>query len=130
MQPQKNPLTDKNTEIANDVLAHVNSGATDDSPLWAKHWSPDCVSVEGDGMEHAGLEAIKEKHAQWYGMVTMHSFSAEGPYVGPDGFAIKFTMDIEAKDGSWPRMNMSEIAYYTVSGGKVVRESFMGPPMG
>jgi hypothetical protein len=128
-QQVKDPRIIRNTEIANDVVAHVNKGGMDDTPIWDKHWSKDCVSVEGDGSEHAGREAMEKKFEWWFNSVTMHSCTCEGPYVNQDGFAIKYTIDCESKDGTWPRMTMSEVGVYTVEDGKVVRESFMGNPM-
>lgn len=128
-QQTKDPRIEANTAIANDIIAHVKSGAMDDRPLWDKHWSPGCVSVEGDGSVHEGREAMQKKVDWWFDTVTLHSCTPEGPWVGPEGFAIKYTVDCKAKDGSWPRMQMDEIAYYTVSDGKIVREQFMGSPM-
>ncbi|MEL6740503.1 MAG: SnoaL-like domain-containing protein [Planctomycetota bacterium] len=127
-QQTKDPRIQVNTAIANDIIAHVASDPTDDAAIWDKHWSPGCVSVEGDGSVHEGRAAMDKKYEWWYDTVTMHSCVASGPWVGPEGFAIKYTIDCEAKDGSWPRMKMDEIAYYTVSEGKVVREQFMSNP--
>ncbi len=129
MEQTKDPRVDQNMRIASEVIEHVNKGGLDDTPIWDKYWSPDCVSVEGDGTEHKGREAMLAKYEAWKGMVQMHSCECEGPYANADGFAIKYTIDCESRDGTWPRMTMSEIGTYTVQDGKVVRESFMGCPM-
>ncbi|USO00186.1 MAG: nuclear transport factor 2 family protein [Phycisphaeraceae bacterium] len=116
-------------KIAQDVVDHVNSGAASDVPLWDKHWHPEFVSVEGDGMTHTGKENVLEKHKMWHDSVTMHACTAHGPYVTQNGFCVRYELDCEANDGSWPRMTMDEIAVYTVRDGKVVREEFFGRPM-
>lgn len=118
-----------NAKIGKAVVAHVNSGATSDAPLWDKFWHPDFVSIEGDGMQWAGRPAVEEKHKQWNQMVTMHACTAHGPYVTTNGFCVRYELDAESKDGSWPRMKMDEIGVYTVKDGKVVREEFFGRPM-
>lgn len=116
-------------KMAQDVVDHANSGADCDGPLWDKHWHNDFVSIEADGMTHEGRPAVEEKHKEWHGMVTMHSCKAHGPYATKNGFCVRFEMDCEAKDGSWPRMEMDEIGVYTVENGKVVKEEFFGRPM-
>jgi len=127
-QQTKDPRLATNTEIANAVVEHVKKEQLDDTPLWDKYWSADCVSVEGDGSEHKGRAAMEAKYEWWKGAVLMHSCAVEGPYVNTDGFAVKYTIDCESRDGSWPRMTMSEIGFYTVDDGKVVRETFMANP--
>ncbi len=116
-------------KIAQEVVDHVNSGAESDFPLWDKHWHPEFVSVEGDGMDFKGRPAVEEKHRQWAETVTCHAVKAHGPYATPNGFCIRYELDAEAKDGSWPRMQMDEIGVYTIEDGKVVREEFFGRPM-
>ena len=119
-----------NAAIGREVIEFVNKGSSDDGPLWDRHWHPDFVSVEGDGQEFKGREAVRQKQLGWYDTVTMHSCVADGPWVTPGGFCVRYTIDVESKDGTWPRMKMEEIAVYTVENGKVVREEFFGPPMG
>jgi len=118
-----------NAKIGKAVVDHINSGATSDEPLWDRHWSDDFVSIEGDGREWAGRAEVLEKHKQWAEGVTMHSCTAHGPYVTPNGFCVRYEIDAESKDGSWPRMQMDEVAVYTVRDNKVVREEFFGRPM-
>lgn len=116
--------------IAGDVVAHVRSGATNDEPLWLKHFDPGFESIEGDGTTHRGFEELKQKHAWWQDNFAVYGVEVEGPYVTPNGFAVKYTMEVEAKDGSMPRTRMREVGHYTVREGKVVREEFLGEPMG
>ena len=122
-------VADPIAKIAQEVVDHANSGAESDFPLWDKHWHDDFVSIESDGMKFEGRKAVEAKHAEWFKTVTMHSCSAHGPYATPNGFCVRYEMDCESKDGSWPRMQMDEIAVYTVENGKVVKEEFFGRPM-
>ena len=128
-QVTADPRMIKNLAIAREVVEHMNTGATDDGPIWAKHWSPDCVSVECDGSEYKGLEAIRAKCEKWMSETTMHGFEIDGPYANGEGFSMKYTIDCESNVGAFPRMTMAEIATYTVENGKVVRETFMMEPM-
>ncbi|MEM7754322.1 MAG: SnoaL-like domain-containing protein [Planctomycetota bacterium] len=128
-QMTQDPRMTQNITIARDVAEHIKSGATDDSSIWAKHWSNDCVSIECDGSEHKGLDAIRTKCEKWMNETTLHSCEVDGPYANAEGFSLKYTLDCESKVGLFPRMTMSEIATYTVEGGKVTRESFMLEPM-
>ena len=53
--------------------------------------------------------------------------SAEGPFVGAQGFAIKFKMDVEELNTGTRRVS-EEVGVYTVNNGKIVREEFMYGP--
>lgn len=116
--------------IGKAILDHVRSGAKDDGPLWDKHFHPDFVSIEGDGRRYEGRKAVEKKQAEWMGSHTMHGFEAKGPYLGTDSVAIEYIIDVEPKDGAWPRSKMSEVAVYTVKNGKIVQEEFMFGSMG
>ena len=115
--------------IGKAFVEHVNSGSKDDSPLWEKYMDPGLVSIEADGKTWTGLDELKKKHEEWFNTVTYHGGSCEGPFVSGDRFMIRFEMDIESKDGTWPRMNFSEVGIYDVKNGKVVREEFFAGPM-
>ena len=128
--PQPSASYMKNVEIGKAVVAHVNSGATSDAPLWDAHWHPDFVSVEGMGDAYAGRPAVQAKCDKWMSEHTIHGCKASGPYVSETGFTVKYDMDLEPKSGAWPRMNMGDVGIYTVKDGKVVREEFWYEPMG
>jgi hypothetical protein len=115
-------------QIGDAVVAHFNKGGPD-KELWAQHWHPGAESVEGEGMAMAwkGRKAIAAKSDWWVANNTVHSASAEGPYVGATGFSIKFRMDVEEK-ASGKRTQMEEVGVYTVQNGKVIREEFMYGP--
>lgn len=125
-QAQKSELQ----ALCDAVVAHTSSGATSDEPLWDAHYADDFESVEADGTTHTGRDQVKGKHEWWYNSHEVHSFKVLDSFVGSDGFGIIYELDVEAKDGSFPRMTMSELAVYTVENGKVVRESFWMKPMG
>jgi hypothetical protein len=113
-------------EIGSAVVAHLNSGAHDDTPLWNKYWSKDVSSIEGVGVGMAfhGRKAMEAKCKGWMDENIVHGCRAEGPFIGSTGFAVKLTMDVqERKSGN--RRTMQEVAVYTVQSGKVVREEFM-----
>ena len=128
--PKPNPLVDQNASIGRAVVNHINGGNHDDTPLWDAHWHPDFVSVEGDGTAYEGRPAVKDKCEWWVNNHTVHSCTASGPFAGERGFVVHYEMDVEPKDGSWPRMTMKEVGVYTVDNGKVVREEFWYAPMG
>ncbi len=126
MHPMKSGSGATPAEIGAAVVAHLNSGAQSDKPLWDKYWSNDVVSIEGMGMNLAwhGRKAMEEKSAHWLSEHRVHGGRATGPFVGATGFALVLEMDVETiKTGE--RQAMKEIAVYTVQNGKVVREEFM-----
>jgi len=91
-------------------------------------FSKDAVSVEAVDMpglprELHGLEAIEAKGNWWRANNEVHSVKVEGPFPNGDRFAVRFTYDVTPKS-SGKRMQMDEVALYTVSGDKIVREEF------
>jgi ketosteroid isomerase-like protein len=93
-------------------------------------YHPDAVSVEAMAMPGqetgavTGIAAIKAKHDWWYGAFEMHSTTAEGPFLhGADRFAVIFGMDTTER-ATGTRMQMREVAIYTVAAGKITREEF------
>ncbi len=114
--------------IGRAIVDHVRSGAADDGPLWDAHFHPDFVSIEGDGRRYEGRPAVQKKCDDWVRAHTIHGLSVEGPYLGTDSVAVRYTLDVEPNDGSWPRMTMAETAVYTIRDGKVVQEEFMYQP--
>lgn len=114
-------------EIGADVVALFNRGKF--RQIEDKWWSPKIESIEGAGMNKGwrGRAAVEGKNAWWMSMHTIHGASAEGPYVGSSGFAVKFRMDVEEK-ATRKRWTMEEVGVYTVRNGKIVREEFMYGP--
>ena len=89
-----------------------------------KLWSPAIVSVEGLGFAFSGRKSVDAKNADWMSKHTIHGASAEGPFIGASGFAVKFRMDVE-ETATAKRFIMDEVGVYTVKNGKIVREEFM-----
>jgi hypothetical protein len=111
-------------DLGRDLVDLFNRGQFEE--VEKRLWSPKIVSVEGEGvaMAWSGRRAVNAKNSGWMASHTMHGASAEGPYVGASGFAVKFRMDIEAKE-TGERTMMEEVGVYTVQNGKIVREEFM-----
>lgn len=92
-------------------------------------YHPDAVSVEasappGGSAESRGIDAIKGKHAWWNSAFEVHGGKVDGPFPhGTDKFAVIFEMDATDK-ATGTRTAMREVAVYTVSDGRIVREEF------
>jgi hypothetical protein len=87
-------------------------------------YSPDIVSVEGDGKETAGQGPVIKKSDDWVADKTFHGEKVLGPYFnGPNQFAVHFTLDITPKS-TGKRISLYEVAVYTVKNDKITREQF------
>jgi hypothetical protein len=126
--PGKGDPTMSAIEIGRKLVALCNADKNMEAveSLYAKN----VVSIEGQGSEEMparmeGIDAIRGKHTWWYDNHEVHSATATGPFCGhrDDQFVVKFDMDITPKGGA--RMQMSEIALYTVKDGKVAQEEFL-----
>jgi ketosteroid isomerase-like protein len=73
--------------------------------------------------EMRGIDAIRGKNEWWFENNQIHSAQAIGPFVGEDQFVVRYDFDVTAKP-SGQRMQMSEMALYTVKDGQIVREQF------
>ncbi len=121
-----NTATLSTTDIANDLVALCREGKNGE--VISKYYSDDIVSVEsasapGMPAEMKGIEAIRGKNEWWLANHEVHSGVANGPFVGGDQFAVEFNYDVTFKP-TGKRMQMNEMALYTVAGGKIVREHF------
>ncbi len=102
-----------------------------EAALLDSHYHPDAVSIEpadysGMGRETKGVDGIKGKHEWWATNFEVHGGDVQGPFLhGDDKFAVIFSMDVTEK-ASGNRMQMSEVAVYHVSDGKITREEFFG----
>jgi hypothetical protein len=91
-------------------------------------YSPDIVSVEGDGAETAGQAAVIRKSEQWVEVNEFHGETVRGPFyngaaTSADQFAVFFTLDVTRK-ATGRRETLEEVAVYTVKGDKITREAF------
>lgn len=112
-------------EIATEFVALCKAGQFD--AAGEKFWSPEIVSLEpmeGPMARVQGLAAVKAKGEWWYANHTIHGTEAHGPYVHGDQFAVRFHLDVTAKE-SGQRMQMEEIGLYTVRDGKITEERFL-----
>lgn len=111
-------------DIGTDLVALFNAGRSVDAEN--KWYDRNIESVEGVGVSMAwrGRKAVQAKSDWWTSDHTIHGASAEGPYAGATGFAVKFRMDVETKS-TGKRETMEEVGVYTVKNGKIVREEFM-----
>ena len=89
------------------------------------------VSVEamaGDDMprEIQGIDAVTQKSEWWEANHEVHNCSVEGPFPNGDRFCAVFNLDVTPKVGpaAGNRIQMREVAMYTVQNSKVVREEF------
>ena len=110
-------------EIGADLVASFNAGVPDEE-IWKKWYSPRIESIEGSGQGWRGAAALRAKGAAFHKQYTVHSATAEGPYVGCTGFAVKYTIDME-DNNTHERHSGTEVGVYRVKNGRIVREEFM-----
>jgi uncharacterized protein YndB with AHSA1/START domain len=75
------------------------------------------VTVDQKIRKEMSTEEIAKK-------VEVHSFTANGPFVGHDRLVVQFDADVTDKN-SKQRRKLSEVGVYTVKNGKIVREEFL-----
>lgn len=112
-------------DIGTQLVKMFNEGkfAEIEEAFWDKKT---IASIEGLGVNLAwiGLKAVRAKNEGWMADNVIHGASAEGPFVGSTGFAVRFRMDVETKSTGQRRI-MDEVGVYTVEDGKIVCEEFM-----
>lgn len=92
-------------------------------------YSQDVVSVEAAPMEGMpqtmeGIDQIRGKNEWWINAHEVNRADVKGPFPhGDDKFAVLFSYDVTNKE-SGDRMEMEEVAVYTVDGGKITKEEF------
>ena len=89
-------------------------------------YSPDIVSVEGDGKQTAGQSLVIKKSEDWVADKTFHGETVAGPFFNgatPDQFAVYFTLDVTPK-ATGKRITLEEVAVYTVKNDQITREQF------
>jgi hypothetical protein len=93
-------------------------------------YSPDIVSVEGDGKETAGQGPVIKKSEDWGADKAFHGETVAGPFyngANPDQFAVYFTFDVTPK-ATGKRITLEEVGVYTVKHDKITREQFYDGP--
>ena len=90
-------------------------------------YAPDIVSVEGDGKETAGQQAVIKKSEDWVSDKTFHGETVAGPFfngANPDQFTVYFTLDI-TPNATGKRITLEEVGIYTVNANDLItREQF------
>jgi hypothetical protein len=88
------------------------------------------VSIEAEGSDELpahmeGIEAIRGKNNWWYDNHDVHASNATGPFCGQSSeqFAVFFETEVTFKP-TGERQKLNEVALYTVSNDKIVREDF------
>ncbi len=110
-------------EIADDMVAMTKAG---DFHIGEKYWADDVVSIEamdGPMARVEGREAVQGKSDWWYGAHEVNSTETFGPFVNGDQIAIHWKMDVTQKE-SGQRIQMDEVALYTIRDGKIAEERF------
>jgi hypothetical protein len=92
-------------------------------------YADDIISVEpmelGDlPRELHGKKAVRDKNVWWFDVNELHNGMVTGPFLSPDRFSVIFSLDWTVKS-TGERRHFDEIAVYTVSDGKIVREEFL-----
>jgi len=116
--------------IANDLVTLCRQGKNLEAI--AKYYADDIVSVEsaplpGLPAELKGIEAVKGKNQWFFENNEIHDETVNGPYIGENQFAVEFISAFTQK-ASGKRVQMREIALYTVKDGKIVHEHFYYNP--
>lgn len=116
------------SDVANKLVRYCRTH--DETECLDRLYAQDAVSVEAMAMagsenaETAGLDRIREKHAWWTNAMEVHSSTVDGPYLhGHDRFGVIFEFNATNRQ-TGERMEMKELAIYTVTKGKIVREEF------
>jgi SnoaL-like domain len=108
--------------VARKFVEMCNAGKNFD--VMRSMYSPDIVSVEGDGKETIGQQAVIKKSEDWVSDKTFNGEKVLGPYFnGPNQFAVHFTLDVTPKD-TGKRISLTEVGVYTVKNDKITREQF------
>ena len=115
-------------EIGKKIVELCNAGKSEEAMNTL--YSEKIVSIEGQDSDEMparleGMEAVRGKSDWWFANHEIHAMQATGPFCGhrDDQFVVKFDTDVTPKAGE--RMQLSEVALYTVADGKVAREEFL-----
>lgn len=88
-------------------------------------YAPDIVSVEGDGSETVGQQAVIKKSENWVSDKSFDAQEVRGPFFnGPSQFAIIFIHKVTPK-ATGKQITLEEVGIYTVNkSDKITREQF------
>jgi hypothetical protein len=109
-------------ELARQLVKLCNEGKNFD--VMETMYTPDIVSVEGDGQETVGKRPVIEKSKRWQEANDIKSQVVRGPFFnGPSHFAAHFTFEVTRK-ASGESLTIEEVGLYTVKDGLIAREAF------
>ncbi len=113
-------------DVANDLTSLCRQGKFFEAV--DQLYSDDIVSIEPVGSpempaRQEGIEAIKGKNKWWAENHEIHEVRVDGPFVGDGEFAVRYYLAVTPKF-TGQRMEMTEMALYTVKDGKISQEEF------
>jgi ketosteroid isomerase-like protein len=116
--------------VAQELVDLCRAGRNEDAIN--KFYSDKIVSIESMGSESMpaetqGIDAIRSKNKWWAENMEVHSADVIGPFVGGDGFAVRYSYETTFKP-TGKRSTMKEMALYKVADGKIVKEEFFYAP--
>lgn len=113
------------TEVAHRLVALCKDRKNFDA--MKELYADDIVSVEAEAksgsFDTAGKENVIQKSKNWAGAHEIHGSNIEGPFLANDKFSVVFDFDVTPK-ATGTRATLREIAVYTVSNEKIIREEF------
>jgi hypothetical protein len=87
-------------------------------------YAPNIVSVEANGEETSGKDAVIEKSKRWGSDNNVESEKMDGPFFnGPNEFAVHTVFEVTPK-ATGKRIRLEEVGVYTVKDDKIIREEF------
>ena len=87
-------------------------------------YASNIVSVEADGQQTSGKDAVIEKSKKWTSVNAIDSEKMDGPFFnGPNTFAVHTVFEVTPKS-TGKRTRLEEVGVYTVENDKIVREQF------
>ena len=113
--------------IASQFVELCNQGKNFD--VMHAMYAPNIVSVEGDGKETVGKEAVIHKSEVWQSNNNIHGQKLRGPFFCGDAnansgrFAVHSLLEYTPKAGG-ERRTQEEVGLYTVRGDNITREEF------
>jgi hypothetical protein len=128
--PMPRTTTPTTSEVARELVSLCRDGRNLEAI--DSFYANDVISIESVGddtmpAKMQGIDAVRGKNQWWMDNHELHGQTVEGPYLGDGQFAVHYTFDVTNKT-SGERVNMSEMALYTVKDGKVVAEQFFYNP--
>jgi hypothetical protein len=114
-------------KVATELVKLCREGKFQDAVK--KLYAKDVLSVEGMSMpgqarETKGLEAVLARGEWWEANHEVHSCKVSDPFCSVEKFACQFDLDVTFKPEK-KRMQMSEMAIYTIKAGKISQCEFL-----